>query len=215
MTQFIDSIDKIITTYFRGVTKESFDYRGKVFDPHPLMIRPSLLAPIHCVPDCGGCCPRFSLDYLPDEAHPKDVNPRTVFFNGGEYEVFSIRQDEHKDHHCKFLAKDDHGKCKIHPTRPFSCDFELIRFFMSSTVAKPNVIRQAPYGRGWNLLRIDGARGAMCVPGHRTKESIVETIRKLERLEDWCNYFGLENRCSDIIKWAKTPFFYNKPLLLQ
>lgn len=214
MPHFTDSVDKIITTYFKAISRDKFTYKDKTYPPKRLVVHPHLLVPMNCVLDCGGCCPRFSLDYLPDEPHPEGAKERVIKFNGKEVPVFSILQDDHDDHHCKFLAKDDQAKCKIHDVRPFSCDFELIRFFIFAGT-KPNIIRQAPFGRAWNLLRIDGERGALCKRGFRSDRSIETVIRKITRLQAWCDHFGLSNRCSDIIQWANDPYLVNTTMLLK
>ncbi len=75
---FTDSIDKIVTTYFRCVTKTKFHYKGIDYEPAPLTVSPLLLRGFTCPVGCGGCYPRFSLDYLPSEKRPTNTKLRQI-----------------------------------------------------------------------------------------------------------------------------------------
>jgi len=109
------------------------------------------------------------------------------------------KQDEHDDHFCRYLDKQT-AYCTVYPSRPFHCDFELIRVF-SSTGDRPNLLTQQNFGRGWQFLRIDGKRGASCMITPRTPESVDEVLRKLKRLKEWTDHFGLETWLDEIIDW--------------
>src|SRR5688572_14476998 len=120
----IDSVDKIVTSYFSCVAAEPFTYKGKTYSPKPLRVSPLLFRGYTCPAGCGACCTRFSLDYLPEpvEKHPYVLAKRMVEFDGRHIEIWSDGQDDHQDHHCRNLRKND-GRCQIHGTHPFSCDF--------------------------------------------------------------------------------------------
>lgn len=194
----VDSVDKIVISYFRSVTEVSFSYKGKIYNPIPLTVSPLILRGFTCPEMCGGCCPRFSLDYLPSEKRPPYIETlRNILFNEENISIYSDLQDDHKDHFCRNLDKDN-GRCNIYSERPFSCDFELIRFFVSEDKSR---VSQQLFGRGWQFLRIDSERGARCTMTPPTEDTIQETIRKLNRLEQWASYFRIITKVPRIIDW--------------
>jgi Fe-S-cluster containining protein len=199
---FTDSIDKIVKTYFSVVTDEEFVYKGKIYIPKPFFISSLLLRGYTCPPNCGGCCPRFSLDYLPTEIFPTGTVKRQIDFNGKKIAIISDMQRDHNNHHCRHLNMTD-GRCAIHDERPFSCDFELIRFLHIGNKYPYSNITQMLFTRGWNMLRTDGERGALCEMLPITIETINDVIHKFERLKEWCIYFGLKNKCDKVIDYAK------------
>lgn len=194
-----DSVDKVVEIYIASVCSEPFVYKSKLFQPKPLIVSQGIFRGYTCPPMCGGCCPRFSLDYLPSEAKPENVLRRTVSINNTEFVIYSDMQTDHDSHHCRNLSMSD-GRCNIHALRPFSCDFELIRFMRFED--KPNRVTTRLFGRGWNMLRVDGERGAKCEITAKDLKSRADTIRKLRRLKDWCDYFEIESKVQEIINWA-------------
>lgn len=199
----MDSIDKIVTRYFAVVTTEEFTYKGKTYLPKPLQLSSLLLRNYTCPPNCGACCPKFSLDYISGEEYPERGSPRDIKFNEKIIAVYSDMQSDHSNYHCRYLNKKD-GRCKIHPARPFSCDFELIRPLLFTNPDRRNILTQRLFGRGWNMKRIDNNRGTLCEMTPITNHGINEVIRKIERLEQWCNEFNLQNKCSEIVKWIES-----------
>lgn len=198
-----DSIDKIVEYYFSAVTKEDFTYKGKTFKATRLLVSPLLLRGTTCPVNCGGCCYRFSLDYIKSEEKPDFVSPRTIEFDGREVEVFSDLQDNHDDAHCKYLMQEN-GRCGIHKVNPFSCDFELIRVI--SRKGMHNWIGTRLFGRGWQMMRVDGVRGALCTVTPVDQKSRAEAIRKIKRLQEWTDHFGLTNTwIPEILQWAEGP----------
>jgi Fe-S-cluster containining protein len=189
-----DSIDKIVTSYFATLTAEPFQYKGKEYLPRDVFVRPGIVRGYTCPPMCGGCCPRFSLDYIePDgvpivgEQHP--LTPRMVEFNGRHVEVWSDKQDDHKNPKCRNLNWDN-GRCGIHGNQPFSCDFELLRSFTSEKGNRSDFSQQL-YGRGSQMKRIDGKPGALCKMLPTNPERVADVDRRLARLEVWMTHFGL------------------------
>ena len=79
-----DSIDKIVTSYFATLTAETFEWQGKTYHPRDVWVSPGIVRGFTCPAGCGGCCPRFSLDYIvPDgvpEGHP--LTKRAIEFDG-------------------------------------------------------------------------------------------------------------------------------------
>lgn len=195
------SFDKIVYSYFSAVTSVEFEYKGVLYKPKKLTISPLLFRDFSCPSNCGGCCPRFSLDYLPEEKFPYSLQKRTVLFNGKNFDLFSDLQLENKNHHCKNLKKD--GRCGIHGKHPFSCDFELIRILTFKEEKRRNILVQKLYGRGWAMLRVDGLRGAKCEMLDISENSILEVIRKFKRLQQWCDYFELPNKCPEILEYCE------------
>ena len=59
---------------------------------------------------------------------------------------------------CEFVDWEN-GRCKIHKANPFSCEFELLRFIQHTD---KTYLMTRLFGRGWNMLRVDNNRGALC-----------------------------------------------------
>lgn len=214
---YTDSIDKIVNTYFACVTNTKFEYKGATYEPQALRVSPMLLRDFTCPAGCGGCCPRFSLDFLPGEDRPENTKERAIEFNGKFVRVFSDKQDDHDGIKCKNLNLQD-GRCGIYTHRPFSCDFELIRFLVSGNPEKrKNQMTQKLFGRGWNMLRVDGERGALCEMTPPDIKSVSEVKRKLKRLKMWTDYFGVvDTKVPKVLEWIESQIDYTnvQPLFL-
>lgn len=194
-----DSVDKIVERYFHAVAKVAFTYKGKTFEPKPLKVSPLLLRDYTCPPGCGGCCFRFTLDYLPTgEDRPARCLQRFVEFDGKQILIYSDGQEDSKSDRCRYLLPD--GRCGTYLRRPFTCDFELIRSLSFATDTRPNVLTQKLFGRGWSYRRTDGGKGAKCEMLGVSDKSIEEVVRKLNRLKAWTDHFGLETWIPEIIK---------------
>ena len=194
-----DSVDKIVQTYLAGVCRKSFTYRGTSFTPKPVVVSPLITRGYTCPSGCGGCCPRFSLDYLPLESERATARTteRTVEVNSLRFPVLSDMQDDHHGYHCRFVDAST-GRCTVYENRPFTCDFELIRFLHYSDHV---VITQKLFGRGWAMMRVTGQRGALCSMLPPTPTSIAEVVRKLDRLEAWAQHFSVTTCVPDIVAW--------------
>jgi len=189
MPHYTDTTDKIIKTYFQGITKKDFLYKNKIYEPKKLKTNYKLFRGYTCPPNCGACCPVFSLDYLPTEKRPEQCKERYITFNEKEYKIYSITQSDNKTKHCQFMSLVD-GRCEIHGMQPFSCDFELLRFSLFQDGTARLITRQ--FGRGWALTRYDNVtKGAMCEITPIDKDSINDVLRKLNRLKQWAEYFKL------------------------
>lgn len=200
----IDSIDKIVTSYFSVVTAEDFDYKDITYKKKDVVVRKEIFRGFTCPASCGACCSRFSLDYLPSEPHPYNLTERVVTFKGKPVTIYSDIQNDHEDYHCRNLNKDN-GRCGVHGKHPFSCDFELIRSIKFTDPNRTDTLTTKLYGRAWAMKRIDDSRGAMCELLPPSKETIDEVIRKLNRLKMWCEHFQLKHRVDTIIDWARSP----------
>ena len=217
---FNDSVDKIIQAYFAAVTRAPFAYKGKAYFPHDLRVSPGMFRGYTCPPNCGACCHRFSLDYLPAEPRPdRDdrFREREVEFNGKLFTIISDTQEDHEDRHCINVNKQgdgpqryddslDLGRCQVHGKHPFTCDFELLRFthHTEENPDRPNYLNQRLYGRGWAMTRVTGEKKAMCemITGDMTWKA--DTMRRLARLMEWADYFQLDHCLLEIIGWVAT-----------
>lgn len=188
-----DTLGKIVESYFATLTAEPFSYGGKEYLPRDVHVGAGIVRGYTCPAMCGGCCPRFSLDYIaPDgvpegEKHP--LTMRVVAFNGRQVEVWSDMQKDHKNPKCRNLNLGT-GLCNIHGFQPFSCDFELLRSFRFKESDRSN-FNQMLYTRGEKMMRVDGIRGALCYMTPPSAKAIADVDRRLSRLETWMTHFGL------------------------
>lgn len=198
-----DSFDKVVMTYFAGVTAQPFTYKGREYLPKPLHVSAAFFHDYSCKLACAGCCPRFSLDYLPHEARPDYPHQqRMVVFDGRVIPLISKLQKPQADRRFCDNVNLETGACMVHGKQPFSCDFETLRF---THYADHAWLGTRPYGRGWNMMRVDGKRGALCeFPKEVTEHSREEGIRKLKRLKEWTDHAGLHTYLPSIIRWAAT-----------
>lgn len=187
-----DSLDKIVTSYFATLTDQEFEWNGKTYGPRVLHVSPGIVRGFTCPAGCGGCCPRFSLDYIAKDGIPKHrgLKLRKVEFDGRSVNVWSDTQLDHDSPKCRHVNYAD-GRCAIHGAQPFSCDFELLR---SLTFAEGNksIITQKLFGRGWAMMRVDGERGALCEMTPVDADSVADVDRRLKRLTIWMRHFGLD-----------------------
>lgn len=187
-----DTLDKVIGTYFRAVTLQPFVYKNARYEPRPLHILPCLYRGYGCPSQCGACCPRFSLTYLPTEIErAPNVKPRIVSFNGRKVMMVEDDQSDRKtEHHCRHVSPTD-GRCGIHGRQPFSCDFEIVRFKEYSDRFEVGTMF---FGRGWQMLRIvDNERGAKCTMEPWSENVRADLVRKFTRLHAWTDHFGLRD----------------------
>lgn len=212
---YVDTVDKIVRVYSALTCTEAFTYKGHTYLPRALQISPTIFRGFTCPEGCGGCCPRFSLDYLPDESAPEslDLEPRFIEINGQPRLILSDMQADHDNHHCRNLHLTT-GRCGIYLQRPFACDFELIRFMEYRDLNHPNLLTQRLFGRGWNLLRVDDERGALCTMTEATEATVAEVVRKLRRLRQWNQYLGIKDKLKPVIEWVQNGP-HNTPLLLR
>lgn len=192
-----DSVDKIVTSYFAAVATRPFTYRGDSFRPVRLNVSTGLLRGFTCPSGCGGCCPTFTLDYLPGEDHPYDLTPRTIPFDGRDVVVWSDEQRDNTGPRCHNLRPDD-GRCGIHGRQPFTCDFELIRVLRGPSTW---TLTTRLFARGWNMKRTDGGVGALCELIPATAEWRDDVVRRLLRLNRWADHFGLPTALPLILDW--------------
>jgi len=204
MPAHLDSIDKIVSSYFSLITLVPYTYKGRVTTPRALQASPLLFRNLVCPAHCGACCPRFSLDYLPNETRPEFLTPRLIAFDDREIVVMSDRQlDRAGEYFCRHLIRET-ARCAIHDHNPFSCDFEIIRALTFDDASHPHRLSTQAFGRAWNMKRIDEQRGAMCGIEEGFERARGEVVRKLSRLADWADHFGIRHRARDVVAWAQS-----------
>lgn len=210
MTNSPDSFNKVVTGYFAALTKKQFSFRGKIYKPKPLLISPLLFRGFTCPINCGACCTRVTLDFLPSESHPDDVKPRTVTFDEIPFMLLTDLQDASSNPRCRYLNLTN-GRCGIHTYHPMLCDVELTKFIHYK---EQSLLISKLFGRGWAYTRIDGQKGSMCEMLPATEETVTDTARKLKRIRDWCQYFRLDSWIDDVIDWVEKYPSNDTPLKL-
>ncbi|MGA2225597.1 MAG: YkgJ family cysteine cluster protein [Syntrophobacteraceae bacterium] len=207
-----DSVEKIVERYFSAVAKKPFEFNGKRYGPKPLFVSNQLARGYLCPLNCGACCPVFTLDYLPGEETPMNVYARHFEFNDRLVTVLSDLQLDNKTSHCRNVSRED-ARCQVHPVRPLSCDFELIR---PRACKERNELRVGMFGRAWNLTNaVDGSKGTKCKITAPTEESIADTVRKLNRLRKWTNHFGLGRTwIPEIVGYLQSGRWKSGPVIL-
>jgi len=201
MMAYNDSLDKIFLIYFAAFTQKVFSYNSITVQPKPLLVSPLLLRGYTCPSGCGGCCPKFSLDYLSNKPRSKSLllKERIVLVNENEFFVFSDQQLENNGNRCKFLNKNT-GRCNIYFDRPFSCDFELIKVIREKN---RNILLQKLFSRGWAMKRTSGGRGALCEIFPPNELAIKEVVRKLNVLKQWMSFFKINHKIDKVLRWIE------------
>lgn len=199
-----DSMDKVVRTYFAAMASQPFTYKKQIITPKPLHVGENFFHDYTCKLGCAGCCPRFTLDYLDHEPKPDiaGIGRRIVEVNGVAVGVNTYAQGPKADRRFCDHVDLPTGACGIHGRQPFSCDFETLRFV---SFADKVWLGTRPYGRGWNMLRVDGARGALCeFPKTASAGALAEAQRKLTRLAGWLEAFAIPHRVGDVLAWSNT-----------
>ena len=129
-----------------------------------------------------------------------NVRDRIVLLNGLNFKVRTDFQTDNRSHFCKNLDISS-GRCLIYERRPFTCDFELIRFIVPR--CGPIHLTQKLFNRGWAMKRVDGRRGARCAMTASSEFSKAELLRKVERLAVWSDYFRITTCVPEVIGWIR------------
>ena len=109
-----------------------------------------------CPKKCGGCCLKFSLDFFEGKRWEdfKSLYPEHVArFQKREVEGVTVWTDWQADNEtrwCRHLDMTD-GRCRVHNSNPFSCEFELIKFMEKGE--RRTLIKKL-FGRGWQFQRV-------------------------------------------------------------
>lgn len=203
-----DSIEKI-KTYIQAVQKDE------------LILSVNFFRDYSCPSGCGGCCPKFTLDYfkgkrwdLFKKTYPKQVHKfekRKV----NKSIVYSNFQRNNESKKCEYLNLKN-GRCKIHKSNPFSCEFELNKFLVRGEKA---YLMNKLFGRGWAMMRVDGKRGALCEMKPFNFEKYQTDIKLLVELRNIAVSFGEKVPLLELViiflKQRKTPITKNITFTLK
>ncbi len=161
-----------------------------------------------CPAGCGGCCPRFSLDYFEGprwekfkELYPEQVE-RFIKREVNGVTVYTDFQNDNPNHHCRNLDMSN-GRCKVHKSNPFTCEFELMRFITRKTQGTTYLMNRL-FGRGWALTRVDGKKGALCQMLPFNKEKFHRDLELLDELEDYGIRMKIKSNLNKAIKYLKS-----------
>lgn len=161
-----------------------------------------------CPSHCGACCPKFSLDYFEGERwenfkklYPDKVKNFTEREVNG-VKIYSDKQEDNSGHHCKHLNMED-GRCGIHKSNPFTCEFELMRFITTESESKALLINKL-FGRGWNLTRIDGQKGAKCEMLGFDYDKLLRDLALLKELNCIAEAWKMETKLPKVIEYLET-----------
>lgn len=184
----LDSMEKIIFKYIIPVSRDVIEFKGKIYTPKPLFISNQVFSSLICPPNCGQCCPEHTLDYLPFEETPRQIEEAQILcsidLNGERFYYNSFIQKELE--RCTFLDKNK--RCREHNLKPLSCLFPPLKFLDKGAY----YLLTADYF-------IDLPKAQCILTPDWTRESIEEVIDKLCRLEGWCDYFEIASKVDSIL----------------
>jgi Fe-S-cluster containining protein len=178
---YSDSIQKIKSYFFE-------------LDKDILHFSPLFLRTLKCNKFCGGCCPKFSLDYIKDsqrwrnfvEQYPEKVQ----FFEERKCDnavYMSYTQVDNTGYYCNFLDKQN-GLCTIHTSNPFHCEFEIIKLRGQNEFDIPNdrlvQVSKKPFSEADTFKCVDGTIGAKCEIEGFNKSTFLRDIEMLKELQE-------------------------------
>lgn len=208
VSSHVDSLNKLAYA-FKCVARQDFTFNGKFYAaPASIYISPLIFRKSWCPPMCAACCPRFSLDWIPEEERPSNIaGTRDVECNGSVKYLYSYIQhpNDGPSRFCDNVIPDT-GMCGIHDNVPLSCDLPLLTFMVPTGTDRCHRIIGKKFSRAWNMMRLDGARGADCrIEDHAAAlaEGKRDVVRKFKRMLKWCDYFRIPTHLPEIIAWCE------------
>lgn len=190
MVKYADSLTKI-GDYLQRLEVDRYD----------VYLSPTFFRSLICRDKCGACCPKFTLDYITEDAQRALLEFYSeVYSTHFKYRLYKGRyilsdlQEDNLGVHCRFL--DENARCKIHGANPLSCRVEPIKFRL---VKNRVYIGKYFFGRAWNMTRIDGEKGCLCVFKDYTEEQFQSDIQILKELNEVADFFGVETVLPQVI----------------
>lgn len=196
---YSDSIQKIKSYFFE-------------LDKEILHFSPLFLRTLKCNKFCGGCCPKFSLDYIKDSQRWKNFvqhYPEKVqFFEERKCDsavYMSYTQVDNKGYYCNFLNKED-GLCTIHTSNPFHCEFEIIKLRGQNEFDIPNdrlvQVSKKPFSEADTFKCVDGTVGAKCEIEGFNPIAFHRDIEMLKELQEhyFCHFLQKNIKLETLIK---------------
>jgi len=189
-----DSVEKV-ASYLKAANADEVVLSSKFFRDYT------------CPSGCGGCCPKFTLDYVEGPRLDKlratypeaaaRLKPRQTKTG---HTIWTDAQSDNDTRWCRHLRQED-GRCGIHEANPFTCEFELLK--LNVTQGKGRIINKL-FGRGWSLLRVDGERGAKCEMLPYDGSKLTRDVALLDELRDWAPVLGYdEGVLPRVVGWLK------------
>jgi hypothetical protein len=180
-----------------------------------ITISPLFFREYDCPAGCGGCCLKFSLIYLEGERwekfktlYPDKVKYFTERILENGTKVYEDLQKDNESFFCRNLDTQT-GRCTVHEANPFSCEFELMKIFKKSD-GKVLIINKL-FGRGWNMKRIDGERGALCKMKGFSYEKFLRDLNLLKELFVISQQLNYDTILKELIEYLEEI----KPLLKE
>ena len=196
-----NSLDRIVS-YFKACCTSPFMYRGKEIQPYKqLKINQLALRSYDCPEECGACCMRCSLVWFTPPENLPHIEKTRIQIGHAFRDVWIDYQMDHNSHFCRYLDPVS-GRCTIYEERPFACQLELFKFmhYVSRGTAYARVTLP---GRGWNLTKVDGERGALCTINKHDPAQTKDIIQLLHQLAKFMQMFGIANDIEQMTNFLK------------
>lgn len=195
-----DSFDRIVS-YFHALAREEFTYKGFTLLPYrQLAVSPLVFRSYTCPAGCGACCMKCSLVW--DIHDPHATSELMVTINGISERFYTDLQEDNTGDKCKHLSREN-GRCGIYHHRPLPCRLELFKFVHITAANIARALVRLP-GRNWQLLRIDGERGAKCEIIPYDPELTKTHVADLLILKRWMKTFGIANDVDSVVEYLRT-----------
>lgn len=202
---YSDSIQKIKSYFFE-------------LDKDILHFSPLFLRTLKCNKFCGGCCPKFSLDYIKDSKRWKkfveEYPEKVKFFEERRCDnatYMSYTQVDNIGYYCNFLDKQN-GLCTIHTSNPFHCEFEIIKLRGQNEFDIPNErlvqVSKKPFSEADTFKCVDGTIGAKCEIETFNTLAFQRDIEMLKELQEhYVHHFLHKNiKLETLIKHLETNY---------
>ena len=163
-----------------------------------------------CPSSCGACCHKITLEFIENSErwelfkknHPEFVDRFKRVEISDRIIVYVDNQKEHKDKFCRYLDLEN-GRCTIHTTIPFPCQFVLSKFIDNQSRNR-SILTTTYYGRGWSFLRVDRqSKGAMCKVEGFSYEKLLIDIQLLKELRYYSILLEIETKLPSIISYLE------------
>jgi hypothetical protein len=179
-----------------GYTRDSIEKVEqylKELDKPLLIVLPSFFQKYKCPHDCGGCCGKFSKDFLEKEfyqfakLYPEQASLFEKRQTDNELTVYTFQEKvdstNTKREICEFFAK---GRCSIHRLNPFSCSFELnkVRQLEQVNLVQDYTNLGKAFYRDLSMTTYEG-KPLKCYFEEYSEEGKQEDLEVLQRLQEY------------------------------
>jgi len=187
-----------------------------------VIISPMFFRDYSCFENCGSCCnhSNISLEYILDSDrwrlfqtnHPEEAK---LFYEVKDEESSTVVMRYRQEHapiktRCHFL--NDNGRCSVHDSYPFPCNFAFSKFKDLTTSRNQARLTTEQYGRAWNFTRLDGTKGAMCGMLGFNYEKFLKDLQNLKELREYAIKLGIKTKLKYIIEYLDDNVQYFKTI---